>query len=225
MKIEYILLNILIFSGPFFLSFDRKVHYFRYWLTAFLSIGIVMIPFIIWDSAVSGSHWHFNENFTISVRIWGLPPGDWMFFISVPFSCLFVWQIIVTDMKILFVQKKKILYYISVAFLILSFSFLFFGKIYSSLVCFAIAFTIIFDMIMKTNLLSQKQAYLYLAILTALIMIFNGYLTARPVVLYNSQYVSNIKIWTIPIEDFGYGYTFILLCTIIFEKLKGFSNA
>ena len=48
-------------------------------------------------------------------------------------------------------------------------------------------------------------------------LIFNGYLTWRPVVLYSEAYQLNIRIFTIPIEDFGYGYALILLCTILYE--------
>lgn len=225
MKAEYLILNILILVGPLFLSFDRKVHYFRYWSKAFISLGIVMIPFLIWDSVVSGIHWHFNENFTLPFRFYGLPLEELLFFVTVPFACLFIWQIIVTDNQITLANNTLLLYFIAVAGCFAVAFFMLCGKIYTSIVCFFIAFTIFFDRLMKTYILSQKRTYLYLAILTSLIAIFNGYLTARPIVLYNSKYFTNIRIWTIPIEDFGYGYTFILLCTIIFERLKGIFNA
>jgi len=221
MKGEYLILNIIILIGPLSLSFDRKVHYFRYWSKVLISLGIVMIPFLLWDVAVSGIHWHFNKNFTLPVRFYGLPLGEILFFVSVPFACLFIWQIIVTNKQNILANNKLLLYVIVLCGCCAFVLFMLWGKMYTSIVCFAIAFTIFFDRLMKTHVLSQKRTYLYLAILTVLIAIFNGYLTARPIVLYNSTYFTNIRIWTIPIEDFGYGYTLILLCTIIFEKLKG----
>ena len=224
MQIEYSLLNILIFIGPLFLSFDRKVNYFQYWSKVFISIGIVMIPFLIWDMAVSGIHWHFNHNFTLPFHFYGMPLSEFLFFLTVPFACLFIWQIIVTNKPIIWINNRIFLYLISIIGIFAFGFFILWGKIYTSIVCFSFTFTIFFDRTMKTNLLSQKRTYLYLLILTGLIFIFNGYLTARPIVLYEPKYLTNIRIWTIPIEDFGYGYTLILLCTIIFEKLKGIFN-
>jgi lycopene cyclase domain-containing protein len=51
-------------------------------------------------------------------------------------------------------------------------------------------------------------------------LVFNGYLTWRPVVLYGEAYQLGLRIYTIPIEDFGYGYALILLCRILYEFLK-----
>ena len=58
------------------------------------------------------------------------------------------------------------------------------------------------------------------AIVTGLILVFNGYLTARPIVLYGEAYQSGYRILTIPIEDFGYGFTLMLFNTLLYEKLK-----
>lgn len=224
MKVEYLLLNFIILIGPFILSFDQKVRYVSYWPKVFISLGIVMIPFLGWDIAVSGIHWIFNDQFTLAFRFLGLPLGELMFFVSVPFACLFIWQIIVTDKQIIWIKNHILLTVIASGGCFAGTFFLLWGKIYTAIVCFTLGFIIFIDKLIKTRLLSQKRTYLYLTILTGLIFIFNGYLTARPIVLYHSKYISNIRIWTIPIEDFGYGYTLILSCTILFEKLKGKSN-
>ena len=57
MKIEYLLFNLIIISGPLALSFDRRVRYVRNWGKAFLASFLTLIPFIIWDSLVTGRHW------------------------------------------------------------------------------------------------------------------------------------------------------------------------
>lgn len=220
MKAEYLILNFIILIGPMLLSFDRKVRYVVYWSKVFISLGIVMIPFLLWDMAVTGIHWHFNDRFTLDFRLFGLPLGEWLFFISVPFASLFIWQIIVTHQRIKWMNNKNLLVVIAVIGCSACCLFMLWNKIYTSLVCLFVVFTIFFDQIIKTHLFSQKRTYLFLFILTGLIFIFNGYLTARPVVLYDSKYLTDVRIWTIPIEDFGYGYALILLCTILFEKIK-----
>jgi len=225
MRIEYLLLNLLIIIGPLLLSFDQTVRYVRYWPKALSSIGLVMIPFLLWDAAVSGLHWHFNEKFTLPFRFLGLPAGELLFFISVPFACMFIWQIIVTHRKIIWMNNRRYLWLFAGIGFLSGLLFILWDKPYTSIVCFALALTISMDRLLKTYVLSQKRTLIFFIILTGLIFIFNGYLTARPVVLYDSRYILNIRIWTIPVEDFVYGYALILLCTIGFEKFKGWSNA
>ncbi|MBN2030590.1 lycopene cyclase domain-containing protein [bacterium] len=224
MQVEYLIFNIIVLTGPLVFSHDRKVRFVDYWTKAFISITMVMIPFLIWDIEVSGIHWHFNEKYTLPVRIWGLPLEEILFFISVPFACLFIWQIMVTEKQTTFFNNQIVLYIIALAGCFLSFLAMSTGKLYTSIACFTLVLTIFLDRILKTHLLSQKRTYLYLIIITGLIFVFNGYLTTRPVVLYESNYLTNIRIGTVPIEDFGYGYALILLCTVLFEKLKGHSN-
>ncbi len=52
-----------------------------------------------------------------------------------------------------------------------------------------------------------------------MVLVCNGYLTARPVVIYDSAYQLGFRILTIPIEDFIYGSAHILLVLIVYEKL------
>ena len=73
---------------------------------------------------------------------------------------------------------------------------------------------------LRTNLFARTQTYIYIIVIATLILLFNGYLTARPVVLYGEAYQTGVRIFTIPIEDFGYGFSLILLNTIFYEKLK-----
>ena len=94
MKCEYLLFNLIVVAGPIALSFDRRVHYVSRWLLASLASAIMMIPYIIWDAMVTGSHWWFNPKYILGVRLAGLPLGELFFFITVPFSCLFIWEII-----------------------------------------------------------------------------------------------------------------------------------
>jgi len=77
------------------------------------------------------------------------------------------------------------------------------------------------DKLLKVDLLLRPRTYLYLAIVSALTLVFNGYLTARPIVLYDESYQLDYRILTIPIEDFGYAFTLMLLNAMLYEKLRG----
>jgi lycopene cyclase domain-containing protein len=220
MAYEYILLNIIIISGPLILSFDRKVQYYCRWKTALIAILTVMIPFAVWDILVSGKHWWFNENYTLPFHLAGLPPGEWLFFISAPFAVLFIWEIIDKRMGNPVNPSYKSFKYFFMVLGLLGIVFLIIGKIYTGLTLLALGVTGLLDYLLGTEVLARKKIFLYLGILMVLTLIFNGYLTARPIVLYDYEYQLDWQIYTIPIEDFGYGLALILLNTILFEKLK-----
>jgi lycopene cyclase domain-containing protein len=94
------------------------------------------------------------------------------------------------------------------------------GKQYTGLVFIFLAIAILLDYILKTDLVFQKRFYFYLAVIIGFTLIFNGYLTWRPVVLYGESYQLGFRIFTIPIEDFGYGIALLFMCTSIYEKFK-----
>lgn len=220
MKIEYLILNLIIFLGPFLLSFEKGVHYFSRWKYAFKAIIIVSIPFIIWDISVNYRHWWFNSNYILNFRLLGLPLEECLFFVTVPFSVLFIWEIFSKKTGNPVNLKRKAIQKIVIAFAIPGISLLYFGIEYTGLAMIALSITGIMDFTLKTQILLRKNTYIYLGIVTLLNLIFNGYLTGRPIVLYNEAYHLNWRIITIPIEDFIYGYSLILSNTILFEKFK-----
>jgi len=45
----------------------------------------------------------------------------------------------------------------------------------------------------------------------------NGYLTWRPIVIYNPDQFLGIRLWTIPLEDFLYGFGLITITIVLWE--------
>ena len=67
---------------------------------------------------------------------------------------------------------------------------------------------------------TYNKAWRYTAIVSLVAMlIFNTYLTALPIVVYNMNSILGIKIFTFPIEDIGYLIMVLLLLPPLFEKL------
>ncbi|MYC75978.1 lycopene cyclase domain-containing protein [Candidatus Poribacteria bacterium] len=221
MKFEYLLFNLVIIVGPVVSRFSRQIRQISHWRLKLLVSGIVMIPYIIWDAIVAGSHWWFNAAYTLDFRLLGLPIGEWLFFLTVPFGCLLVWETLPSADSWL-VQLKFLRYIRAVLYAALPIGVWIFstGRQYTGLVLFCFALVGLVDMLLNVNLLLQPKTYLYLGIVSGLILVFNGYLTARPLVLYGEAYQSGYRIFTIPIEDFGYGFTLMLFNTMLYEKLK-----
>lgn len=90
---------------------------------------------------------------------------------------------------------------------------------YTSLSILAVIIVIILDFSIGTKLCKRKSFWNFWAILVVLLFIVNGYLTWRPIVTYNSDFITNFRVFTIPIEDFFYGFSLVTLNLIIWEKL------
>lgn len=220
MRFEYLLFNLIVVVGPVLLSFDRRVRYWTKWPMS-LAACLLTLPFyIIWDAAVTGRHWWFNPEFILGVTLFHLPLEEWLFFITVPFASLFIWEIIVYfrpphTIKILAVVHKVLLLFLPGGLLLYLI-----GKEYSGLALGVFAVILILDELLQTRLTKDARILRFFAILTLAMLVFNGYLTARPVVLYDPKYQFDFRIITIPIEDFIYGFGHILFCAILYEKMK-----
>lgn len=88
---------------------------------------------------------------------------------------------------------------------------------YSILSLISVAVAVIADQVLKTNLVKNKRFWIFWAVMFVLIFIVNGYLTWRPIVLYGEGHYMGIRIFTIPVEDFLYGFSLITLNISIWE--------
>ncbi len=217
---EYVYFNILVLLGPFLLSFDRKVRFVRQWPKVFLAVAAAAVPFLVWDILVTGRHWWFNSDFLIGIYLFDVPLEEWLFFITVPFASLFIWEVLRYYYPGGQNRYSKKFYFFALIFLAGGIIALWAGKEYTAITGIAFAGVMLSDRLLKTHVLLHRNIVGYLLILMLLMAIFNGYLTARPVVLYQPLYQLNWRLLTIPIEDFFYGYTLILLATLIYEKLR-----
>ena len=206
------------------MSFEKKMRFVAKWRFAIPAILIVATPFLVWDAIVTGKHWWFNENYTLDFRVIGLPIEECLFFITVPFAGIFIWESLRFNCSNRIIDGMRFVYYLLYSGLPLGVLLFIQGKHYTGLMLFSLAITALYDHLSKTRLLLQKLLYVYLTIAGALILFFNGYLTARPVVMYDYRYQLGFKIGTIPIEDFGYGFSLLLLATILYEKFKAAAN-
>ena len=197
----------------------RPFYFINRWKNTILPILIPAIFFLIWDSIVADSHWHFNENYILGIKFFNLPVEEILFFISVPFACLFTWEMIIRrtgEKEIMWINKIRIYLYLLIPIGIWIFIS---GKHYTGLATSFLGLSILLDRLLNTNLMLQRRFYLYLLLVLMFTLIFNGYLTWRPVVTYSVQYQLDFRIFTIPIEDFVYGTALIFMNTLIYEKI------
>lgn len=88
----YIVINMATLFFPFLLSFDKKVHYYKQWKALLPATAIIGAFFILWDVFFTAKGvWGFNPKYYYTT-ILGLPIGEWLFFVTVPYACVFIFD-------------------------------------------------------------------------------------------------------------------------------------
>ncbi len=97
-------------------------------------------------------------------------------------------------------------------------------KEYTIIAVLSVFITFFMDNFLKTNLFKKKEIYLFLGIIAIFKFIVNGFLTSHFIVQYNPNYFLGIRIWTIPLEDFLFGFSMASLTIIFWEFFKRKEN-
>ena len=90
---QYMILLIISGAVPLLLSFWPGLKFYRHWRALVYSIGLIIIIFGGWDIfATWRGHWFFNPAGVFKLRIINLPLEEVLFFIVIPFCCIFTWE-------------------------------------------------------------------------------------------------------------------------------------
>jgi lycopene cyclase domain-containing protein len=207
---------------PFALSFDRKVAFYRKWKALFPATLITAAIFITWDIYFTRHNvWWFNKDFVTGFYIAGLPVEEWLFFIIIPYCCIFIYEVsrayIVREWKRFIVPLNIILLIFFLVITILNI-----GRIYTA-VNFGMAAAMIgLQFILKTGKTYLFHFYIAYALSIIPFLLVNGVLTSLPVVGYNNEENLAIRIYTIPVEDFAYLVNLLLMNLNLYEYFKSF---
>lgn len=75
------------------LSFYPPLKFWRNLKALVLSLFLIVSIFGSWDVfAAWRGHWYFDPAGVSGAGIAGLPVEEWMFFVVVPFCCIFTWE-------------------------------------------------------------------------------------------------------------------------------------
>nr|MBI1229017.1 lycopene cyclase domain-containing protein [Cytophagales bacterium] len=223
---SYYYLGLMVFtlSYPLIRSFEHRI-YFAGNLYALLPATVAMaIVFIAWDHwfTISGV-WEFNPRYILGIYFLELPIEEWSFFLLVPYSCVFIYEVLKYFVKkdIFKSVSKYIIFALIPSFLVLG--ILHSDKMYTSVnFIFAAAMLSIHFIIFN----DRHFGRFLLAYLVTLIpfMLVNGVLTGswidEPIVYYNNAENLGIRIGTVPIEDTVYNLSMLLFVNTVYEKIK-----
>lgn len=221
MKYLYLWLNLGSFIVPFIFSFHPRLQFYKKWKGLFLGIVIMMAVFIPWDIAFTNNgFWGFNEMYITGVRFLNLPIEEWLFFICIPYACIFTHYAIQTLNPRFRISEKtvRIAYVLLLAILIITLWYAY-DKWYTLVnFCYAL---IILGIVFNRNRASLQSFFAtYLVILIPFFLV-NGTLTGswieEQVVWYNDAENLGIRLLRIPVEDFIYNLGMLLTVYAVTE--------
>jgi lycopene cyclase domain-containing protein len=92
---KYSLVLALSLAVPLLVSFWPPLKFWRNWRALVYSVSLIVIIFGGWDIfAAFRGHWRFNPEGVFNLRIVNLPLEEILFFVVIPFCCIFTWEAI-----------------------------------------------------------------------------------------------------------------------------------
>lgn len=216
----YLYLNIFTILFPLLLSFDKKVAFYKNWPALFPAILVNAVIFMVWDSWFTGlGVWGFNEEYLTGIYIANLPLEEVLFFITVPYACVFIYDVLNA-----YIDKDLLQPYARGIALILMLTLPLIAvfqmeKLYTSITFCALA---LLHLIHLRFFGTRHLGRFYLMYVVHLVpfLLVNGVLTYLPIVWYNNSYNLGLRIVSIPVEDTMYSMLMLLLTISVYEGLR-----
>ncbi len=220
-RYTYLFLNLVTILGPLTLSFDKKVAFYKSIPFFLKSMLVTSSLYLIWDILFTEfGVWKFNTPYLIDTFVINLPIEEYIFFLVVPYACLFIYECLKAYFPHVNIHANY--GWIGISILSLAMSILFISQIYTLLTFGFILVTLLAIYKFERTLFNKISNHLLLAWIVALIPMayVNGVLTSKPVLIYNDLENCNLRIGTIPFEDFFYNLLYMLWMIVLFEKYK-----
>lgn len=219
----YWILHAFILIPILALSFDRRVAFYKKWKYLLPAIFLVGTLFILWDFVYTKvGVWGFSHDYTLPTRVLHLPIEEWLFFLSAPFACVFIYECLRYYFpKDSFESADKAISF-GLAILFFVIGVLSWGRLYTAFTCIATAILIVAHYCSFQN---TFRTFFYKTQLVSFIpfIIINGVLTGSvsetPIVQYNIGEMLGYRFITIPIEDFVYCFMMLFSVVTVYEYL------
>ena len=163
--------------------------------------------------------WSFNNDYVSGLYLFKLPIEEWLFFIVIPFCCVFIYESINYFFTI---QKASRLNYITsvlIGIILIVLSLVYYNKTYTS-TYFSLSGIILVLIYLYKPLWWKKFQIMFLFSLIPFFIV-NGFLTGsfteNAVVLYDDQQNLGIRILNIPMEDIFYCFNILVLVVVVYE--------
>lgn len=207
-------------SVPLAMSFEKKIFFFKNWKYLFSAIALTGSFFIAWDHFFTlWGVWKFNAQYILGISLFSLPLEEWLFFVTVPFACLFIYEVLNFFFPEDPIKRYSNIITIGIVGGLVFLSIFNLEKLYTVTAASLTAAFLIFHWVFYRNNFLGRFYFTYLVHLVPFLIV-NGILTYLPVVEYNNGENLNIRIITIPVEDAIYSFLLLLMNITFYEFFK-----
>ncbi len=220
----YSVLLISTISIPLILSFDKKLQFYKQWKHLLPSLFAIAAIYIVCDIYLTNlGVWGFNPRYHSNIVILNLPLEEWLFFIVVPYASIFLHESVVLYFPGLRlsrrITKTVIIFLIIALAIVVLFNT---QKTYTVYIFVVLIFVLLISIFDKSEVI--RSFFLTFLIILIPFILVNAILTGsfieEEIVWYNNSENLGIRFFTIPIEDFGYAFSLILLNLMLMGQLK-----
>lgn len=209
---------------PLIFSFENSMAFYRQWRFVWPAIIVVALFFVAADVLMTlMGVWGFNPNYHLNISVLHLPLEEWLFFVAIPYASLFVHYVVQFYWPQAKVNPKfgrGLIFTLLILFALLGASFYY--KAYTIYVSGLMIIALIWALFDRSLVINRF--FVTFLILLIPFVVVNAILTGtgidEEVVWYNNQENLNIRLLTIPIEDFAYAFSMILFNLLLIERLK-----
>jgi lycopene cyclase domain-containing protein len=215
----YLWIDLAILAVPLALSFDRKVRYVSRWPAVLAAAGITAAVFIPWDILKTAAGvWGFTRRYVGDFTLYGLPAGEILFFFVVPFSCLFIYEVVRAYLHERPVRVPRWAWFVVAAGLV-GLGLAYRGQAYTLTVLLSLAALLVLAALWQPDMLRSLHFWLAMGLTYIPFLVFDGILTAVPLVVYNDAEIWGARVYTIPVEDFLYSFSLLGLAILVYRPL------
>ncbi|KAF0194682.1 MAG: lycopene cyclase domain-containing protein [Bacteroidetes bacterium] len=220
----YFWINLLSILVPLIVSFDRRLRFHKNWKFLFPAMLATMAVFIPWDVYKTDSGvWGFNPDYLQGYYIINLPVEEWLFFIAIPYACLFTYHSFGYLIKKDYLGPYAKAITAALILILLIVAVLNPMRTYTFVTFLAAAvFLTLHLFVFRADYLGRFYVMYFVTLIPFFIVngALTGSFTPEPVVWYDDARNLGIRLGTIPVEDSVYGLLMLLMNTTVYEWLR-----
>lgn len=221
---NYLYFGLLLFSMayPIAQSFEWRITYYKKWNRLFPAIGVMVVFFIPWDIWFTEvGVWWFNDQYITGLKFFGLPVEECLFFLIVPFACMFIYEVLIYFIKKDYLRRPAPYLLMAIGIGLLYFCYHYHSHLYPF-----VTFGLAGAMCLMTSIANPPWIGRFLmmyAVSWLPFLLVNGALTGnftqQATVNYNPSEIIGFRVTTIPIEDAAYNLLMLLLVVWVYERV------
>lgn len=220
---NYLYFGLLLFSMayPLAQSFEWRITYYQKWHRLWPAIGVMAVIFIPWDIWFTHAGvWWFNDRYITGWKFFGLPIEECLFFVIVPFACIFIYEVLIYFIKKDYLKSPARYVLLSSGIALLYLTFHYRANLYPLVTFGFTGVACIAAGIANPEWLGR---FLMMYIVSWLpFLLVNGALTGnfteQAIVNYHPAEIIGFRVTTIPIEDSVYNLLMLLLVVWVYER-------